>query len=195
MNLDDSVVGEALRQLREEAGLSQAEFAERLTGAGMPTHQQTVLKIEKGQRSLRMTEAVVIASVLRVELADLVTPGGSLERAASSVVAAEMSVRRAVDQFGHARARLLRQVRAVKSAAEAEPPGVQLDLESTAVKPVLAALERSHDFFEGTIARIYGLTLEAKEIPGEDAREWLRSVLGEEELEDGWVYGFYKEAP
>lgn len=52
--------------------MSQAELARRLAASGLPFRQQTVLKVEKGSRPLRLDEAVWISVLLRVELPVLV---------------------------------------------------------------------------------------------------------------------------
>lgn len=49
---------------RVVSGWSQAEFAERLRAAGLTNvHQNTVSRIEKGERPLRMAESQTIASL------------------------------------------------------------------------------------------------------------------------------------
>lgn len=69
---DDEQIGARVRELRREEGLSQAELAELMTDMGVPMQQQTILKIEKGSRSLRMSEAVVMATCLRVTMSSMV---------------------------------------------------------------------------------------------------------------------------
>jgi transcriptional regulator with XRE-family HTH domain len=69
--IDDAIdqrVGENIRRLRAARGFSQAELARYL---GEPYRQQTVLKVEKGTRPLKLSEAVKIAEVLAVEVKDL----------------------------------------------------------------------------------------------------------------------------
>ncbi len=61
-------VGENIRRLREARGFSQTELARYL---GESYRQQTVLKVEKGTRPLKLAEAVKIAEVLAVEVKDL----------------------------------------------------------------------------------------------------------------------------
>lgn len=59
----DRLAGEIVTYLRTSAGLSQADLAARLAEAGLAMHQQTVAKIEKGTRPLRLQEAQMIADV------------------------------------------------------------------------------------------------------------------------------------
>jgi len=67
----DELVGANIRQLRTAAGLSQGELASRL---GESYRQQTLLKIEKGSRPLRLTEAAVLAKVLGTTVDALLNP-------------------------------------------------------------------------------------------------------------------------
>lgn len=68
-----------LREERERAGLSQSALAEQLSAAlGSAFDSSTVTRIEKASRSVKIEEAVVMASVLGLELADLVTEGGAV---------------------------------------------------------------------------------------------------------------------
>lgn len=55
---------ENLKELRERRGISQTEFARRARARGLPFHQPTVQRIEQGQRPLRLTEAIELASEL-----------------------------------------------------------------------------------------------------------------------------------
>lgn len=64
----DEQVGRNVQELRKARGLTQTELAERLAARGLPFRQQTVVKVEKGQRPLRLQEADAIASVLAVDI-------------------------------------------------------------------------------------------------------------------------------
>jgi transcriptional regulator with XRE-family HTH domain len=65
------ILGMRLRALREAAGLSQGQLAQRMTDAGFSMHQTTIGKIELNERDVSVNEAVALASVLGVALADL----------------------------------------------------------------------------------------------------------------------------
>jgi transcriptional regulator with XRE-family HTH domain len=65
----DKTIGENVRRFREAQGLSQAQLAERLVDSGLAGfYPQTVLRVEKGTRPLRLAEAQVVAAVLNTEL-------------------------------------------------------------------------------------------------------------------------------
>lgn len=62
----NKAVGRNVQELRKAAGISQATLAERLSEHGYQFRQQTILKIEKGSRPLKLDEAVAIALELQV---------------------------------------------------------------------------------------------------------------------------------
>jgi transcriptional regulator with XRE-family HTH domain len=64
-------VGANIKRLRAAAGLSQADLAHQLTERGFPFQQQTILKVEKGIRPLKLEEAQEIAEILRTNTAQL----------------------------------------------------------------------------------------------------------------------------
>ena len=69
---DDETVGRNVRALRDAAGLSQAKLAEAMTEAGVSGfYPQTVTKIERGSRALKLTEGLHLARILNVEPRDL----------------------------------------------------------------------------------------------------------------------------
>lgn len=65
--------GHAVAMLRGVRQLSQREFASRLTERGMPVDASAVSRIEKGTRSVRLVEALMIAEVLEVDLDFLIS--------------------------------------------------------------------------------------------------------------------------
>ncbi|MBT2501414.1 helix-turn-helix domain-containing protein [Curtobacterium sp. ISL-83] len=68
----DQLFGRAVLESRQAREISQRAFAELLTEAGMPVDASAVSRIEKGTRSVRLTEALTIAQVLNLDLSDLV---------------------------------------------------------------------------------------------------------------------------
>jgi transcriptional regulator with XRE-family HTH domain len=64
-------VGANLQLHRKAKGYSQSDLAGLLEQRGLPFQQQTILKIEKGSRPLRLEEASVIADTLGIELSSL----------------------------------------------------------------------------------------------------------------------------
>lgn len=81
----EEVVGGSIAAMRGMRDLTQRDFAAKLTEAGMPVDASAVSRIEKGTRSVRLAEAVVIASVLDVDLGFLMrgilTPEQELKEA------------------------------------------------------------------------------------------------------------------
>ncbi|MFD5111477.1 helix-turn-helix domain-containing protein [Streptomyces sp. NPDC058391] len=71
-----------LRQMKHRRialGMSQAELAERVSALGGALYQQTIAKLESGQRALRMSEADVLAAALGVTVQDMLTSGMSAD--------------------------------------------------------------------------------------------------------------------
>jgi transcriptional regulator with XRE-family HTH domain len=67
----EKTFAEQMKRCREAKGMSQADLAKALTKRGLSYHQQTVLKVERGIRRVRLGEACTIADVLGVSLASL----------------------------------------------------------------------------------------------------------------------------
>jgi transcriptional regulator with XRE-family HTH domain len=63
-----------LRILRERRRMSQVRLAEEMLTQGWPWRQQTVTKIENGQRAVRFGEAMALASILDVTLDHFTRP-------------------------------------------------------------------------------------------------------------------------
>lgn len=59
---------EQMAHMREARNFTQTELARRLSVWGLPFHQQTVQRIESGQRPIRLNEALLIARELGVSL-------------------------------------------------------------------------------------------------------------------------------
>lgn len=69
----DATVGRNLKQYREARGLTQTELAEVVSRFGETSFaQQTIVKIEKGSRPLKLREAERLAAALEIGLDDLV---------------------------------------------------------------------------------------------------------------------------
>lgn len=70
--VDDLQVGAAVKSVREARGMTQAELADAASRAGWASaYPQTILKVEKGTRSLKLTEADAIARALGVPVTTL----------------------------------------------------------------------------------------------------------------------------
>jgi transcriptional regulator with XRE-family HTH domain len=61
-------LGAAVRTLREQKGISQAELARLMTERGWPWHQSTVYRVESGRQTVGFSEALDLAGVLRTSL-------------------------------------------------------------------------------------------------------------------------------
>ena len=73
-----------LKAARGAAGMTQEEFARKMTRHGFKWHQATVYKVENGERTVRVDEADAAAQILRVPLQQLM-----LEQADAPFRAAE----------------------------------------------------------------------------------------------------------
>lgn len=67
----DRLIGGNVQQFRNAKKMSQAQLADAMTALGLQVAQQTILKIEKGTRPLRYSEAVAVAEALDVPLSAL----------------------------------------------------------------------------------------------------------------------------
>lgn len=64
----DLRVGANVRKLRQARGLNQDQLASRVAERGVPFRQQTIVKIEKGERPLRLREADAVTAALDVDI-------------------------------------------------------------------------------------------------------------------------------
>lgn len=61
-------IGDNIRRLRKEAGMTQAQASELLTGA----HESYFRSIENGQKNISLIRAIEIADLLGVTLSEIV---------------------------------------------------------------------------------------------------------------------------
>ena len=94
-------VGSNVQRFRKAAGLSQAELAQALSQRGASFQQQTVLKVEKGSRPLKLDEAVLIADILKMPVFDLLI----MRNDASELVEAAIELNKANDALRRLQAR------------------------------------------------------------------------------------------
>lgn len=64
-------IGAEVARIRKVRKLTQKQFAEALTTAGMGVDATAVSRLEKGERSLRIAECVIIAEVLKMGVESL----------------------------------------------------------------------------------------------------------------------------
>lgn len=67
----ERILGQRLRALREEAGMTQAQLAEAMTRQGFEFHQTMIGKIERNLRPVTVNEASMLATILGFTLPDL----------------------------------------------------------------------------------------------------------------------------
>jgi transcriptional regulator with XRE-family HTH domain len=94
--LSDSIFARRLREVRQQAGVTQQQLAARMTEVGHKLHRSAVAKIELGERPVTIGEAVQLAGILGVPLMELVTDRGAateLERQHAARVEAQIAVR------------------------------------------------------------------------------------------------------
>jgi transcriptional regulator with XRE-family HTH domain len=95
-DFSDSIFARKLREIRQQAGVTQQQIADRMTGAGHKLHRSAVAKIELGERPVTIGEAVQLAGVLGVPLMEMVTDRDAateLERQHAARVEAQINVR------------------------------------------------------------------------------------------------------
>lgn len=69
----DQEIGRRVRDAREDAGIKQqGDLVPLLRAAGLPWSQGTLSRVELGQRSVKVTEAAVLAEVLGVTVPALI---------------------------------------------------------------------------------------------------------------------------
>jgi transcriptional regulator with XRE-family HTH domain len=64
-------IGTRLRELRRAGRWSQGGLAAEMAGRNFSWHQNTVYRIERGQRRVTLEEAAELASIFAVPLSDL----------------------------------------------------------------------------------------------------------------------------
>ncbi len=71
---------EQVVRLRKAHKMNQTELARRLNAWGLPFHQQTVQRMETGERPVRLNEAHIIARVLKTTVEAMTASAGIAER-------------------------------------------------------------------------------------------------------------------
>ncbi|MFK4789864.1 helix-turn-helix domain-containing protein [Microbacterium sp. ZW T5_56] len=79
MTTVDESFGASVAKARTLRGMSQKELSSALAQLGMKVDAPAVSRIEKGQRSLRLTEATTVATALGVDLTDLLQEPGTIQ--------------------------------------------------------------------------------------------------------------------
>ena len=126
-----------LRHYRESNGMTQADLATRLKDAGLAFHQQTIQKMERGERQPRLTEAAAIAHVFGIDLDSLIQDPQvtNLTELSVHVTEAEEALGTAVWEYEGAQSTLAMYADAMGVMPE-EESGIVKDLSKTAVQVV-----------------------------------------------------------
>jgi transcriptional regulator with XRE-family HTH domain len=72
-DFSDAIFARRLREVRQVAGVTQQQLADRMTAVGHKMHRSAIAKIEVGDRPVSIGEAVQLAGQLGTTLMDLVT--------------------------------------------------------------------------------------------------------------------------
>lgn len=67
----EQMFGQTMRALRKRSGYTQAEIADQLVAYGIKLDPSAVTRMENGDRSVRLNEAVAVATILFVSLPDI----------------------------------------------------------------------------------------------------------------------------
>lgn len=102
-----------MRRRREEMGLSQEGFAEKVSSHGFAWNRTTVYNVENGQRRVRLNEAEALAGILGVRLDELIGSQFAVTDAANAVWAEEARIETAVERMLTAQDRLRRELQAI----------------------------------------------------------------------------------
>lgn len=147
----DEKVGENVQVFRKARGLSQAQLAEKMSAAGVEgMYPQTILKIEKGARSLKFHEGLALAKILQVKPSNLYDPtledyqGSLATLALSSVRRDQIALQGEVHKVLRARDEL-REIWGQMPDARAHPQWESVErLLSVPLADVVAAIEAEY---------------------------------------------------
>lgn len=78
--LTDARFGANIRFWRDVVRLSQADLGSQMAERGHPWRQQTVAKVESGERPVRVGEAITLAELLGRDIGDLFLPSQDVTR-------------------------------------------------------------------------------------------------------------------
>lgn len=101
----DSIFARRLREVRQQAGITQQQLADWMTQVGHKLHRSAVAKIELGERPVTIGEAVQLAGILGVPLMELVTDRlaeTKMERQHADRIAAQIAVRSLIHEAAEA---------------------------------------------------------------------------------------------
>lgn len=117
MTDSDARIGANLQSLR--GGTSQASIASSMKELGWKWTQPTVAAVEKGERSLKLAEAVDLCAILGVQLGDLLPPDRHVTR--TEIVRTWTGVRRQIEEAHGSLRSLASQMNRLATLVEANP--------------------------------------------------------------------------
>ncbi|SES28845.1 Helix-turn-helix domain-containing protein [Lentzea xinjiangensis] len=124
----DRNVAVNLRQFREQRGVSQDELAQRMSERGFGFTQATIWKIERGQRPVKISEAVALGKALGLSSWTHLTEEPALTRRLSDLQDANRRANEAYTETKAAAARFFEaQVNVVVAVREAQDAGLDTE--------------------------------------------------------------------
>lgn len=127
---EDAWLAENVRASRKRCKMSQGELARRMKELGWPYHQQTVRRIEEGDRKVTPGEGKAIARILGTSLTRLMMPGreasaiGLLDRGTGAVLDAYEQIASWTEALDGTQDHLAATVSETESAGFAESPAL-----------------------------------------------------------------------
>jgi transcriptional regulator with XRE-family HTH domain len=117
-DISDAIFARRLREVREQAGMTQQQLADLMARTGNKIHRSTIGKIESGGRPVTIGEAVQLAGILGADLAELITDPApdAVAEAHRARVRAQVRVR-ALQREIEERDRALQEARLLRASA------------------------------------------------------------------------------
>src|SRR5688572_30629402 len=117
-NISDETIGANIQRFR--GSISQKEMAARMRDAGWKWSQATVWSVEKGERPLRLAEAVDLGDILQVPFVALLLSdrGNAVDRAMNDFVDAGHELGSTIKKFYVTQAALARAVEIARENGE-----------------------------------------------------------------------------
>lgn len=146
----DSDIGRNIQLFRQARGWSQAELATHMSTQGHPLQQQTVLKIEKGSRPIKIGEAAAFAALFGVSVDQLIEPDASSAeeaRALQLIRGLEQEIYLLASEVVHKEVKLGEMLNMLAKVREkAKKPG---ELEGISVQQLLGAIRAKQEAGRG----------------------------------------------
>lgn len=95
----ETVFAQRMREQRTTVGISQAQLAQRLRERGVRLDQSALARIESGDRSVRLGEAVAVADALSATVSGLLRPADRLYEQVDEAERAHTDAVRALEHW------------------------------------------------------------------------------------------------